>query len=155
MAYCTQDDILALDMDERTMLQLTDDDKVGDIDVAKVTAAIAKADEDYIDLYSRKRYSVPFNPVPDQIKRLSATIAAYYLHRRKQKVTNSILDKYTKAVATLKGISMGTVELEGATPLTDSSGIASTTEDVAHTFTRTKFDSSGNLIGKPGSMEVW
>ena len=155
MAYCTQEDILALEMDEKTLRQLTDAEKTGTIDEAIVTAAISKADEDYIDSYSRKRYSVPFSPVPGQIKRLSAIIAAYYLHRRKPKAPNGVLDKYAKAVATLKGIAMGTIELAGGTVLIDSTGIASTTEDEAQTFTRTKYDSSGNIIGNPGSMEPW
>ena len=155
MAYSTKDDILALEMDLKTLIQLTDDEKTGEVEDSKVDAAILKADKMYIDPYCRDRYSVPFNPVPDEISFISATIAAYYLFRRKQKVTSSILDKYTKAVAKLKGISLGEYKIDGATEKSDSSGIASTTEGVAHTFTRTKRDSDGNIIGDPGSTEVW
>ena len=155
MAYSTKDDILALEMDLKTLIQLTDDEKTGEVEDSKVDAAILKADKMYIDPYCRDRYSVPFNPVPDEIRFISATIAAYYLFRRKQKVTSSILDKYTKAVAKLKGISLGEYKIDGATEKSDSSGIASTTEGVAHTFTRTKRDSDGNIIGDPGSTETW
>ena len=155
MANSTKDDILALEMDLKTLIQLTDDEKTGEVDDSKVDAAILKADKMYIEPYCRDRYSVPFDPVPDEISFISATIAAYYLFRRKQKVTSSILDKYTKAVAKLKGISLGEYKIEGATEKSDVSGIASTTEDVAHTFTRTKKDINGNIIGNPGSMETW
>jgi len=155
MGYSTEDDILSLETDKKTLIQLTDDEKTGEVDSAKVDAAILKADKMYIDPYCRDRYTVPFNPVPDEIKFISATIAAYYLFRRKQKVTSSILDKYAKAVAKLKGISLGEYTLDDATEKSDPSGMASTTEDAAHTFSRTKRDSDGNIIGDPGSMEVW
>lgn len=154
MGYSTESDILALEMDEKTLIQLTSDDKTGEVDDSKVTAAILKADTVYVDPYCRDRYAVPFSPVPDEIMFISSAIASYYLFRRKQKVTSSILDKYTKAVAKLKSISLGEYTLEGATEVADSSGIASTTEDEAQTFTRTKRDSSGNVIST-GSMETW
>ena len=141
-------------MDEKTLVQLTDDEKSGSPDDSKVDAAILKADRMYIDPYCKDRYVVPFTTVPDEVRFLSATIAAYYLFRRRQKVTNSILDKYIKAVAKLKDIADGKFALEGATIIEDSSGIASTTEDDGHTFTRTKKDLSGN-VKSVGSMEVW
>lgn len=154
MAYSTEIDILNLEMDKKTLVQLTDDEKSGSPDSSKVDAAILKADRMYIDPYCKDRYTVPFTTVPDEVRLLSATIAAYYLFRRRQKVTNSILDKYIKAVAKLKDIADGKFALEGATIIKDSSGIASTTEDEAQTFTRTKRDSSGNVISV-GSMETW
>lgn len=153
-AYCTEEDILALELTETELITLTDDDKSGCVDSTKVTAAIDKADRTDIDPACRGRYDVPFSPVPDEIKYISATIAAYYLCRRRQKVSTSVIDRYQKALSKLKKISEGNYSLEGATEATDSSGIASTTEDVAHTFTRTKKDSNGNVISK-GTMETW
>ncbi|MCK5505693.1 MAG: DUF1320 domain-containing protein [Thermodesulfovibrionia bacterium] len=154
MAYSTESDILALEMDEKTLIQLTSDDKTGEVDDSKVTAAILKADTVYVDPYCRDRYVVPFSPVPDEIMFISSAIASYYLFRRKQKVSSSTLDKYIKAVAKLKDISEGKYTLEGATEISDSSGIASTTEGEGQTFERTKTDSSGNIIST-GSMDPW
>jgi phage gp36-like protein len=154
MSYSTKNDILALEMTAQEMEQITDDDKTGAIVSSIVDAAILKADTS-IDGYCRDRYTVPFNPVPDEIKFLSAEMAAYWLWRRRQQVSDSVLDKYTKALAKLKRISEGKYSLKDVTEITDSSGIASTTEDVAHTFTRTKNDAAGNIIGKAGSMEKW
>ena len=153
MAYSVKEDITNLELTETELVQLTDDDKSGSVDDAKVTAAILKADSE-IDDYCRGRYTVPFSPVPDVIKFLSATIAAYWLYRRRQKVSASMLDKYTKALAKLKAISNGDYSIDGVAEKTESAGIASTTEDVAHTFSRTKKDVSGNVISV-GSMETW
>ena len=66
----------------------------------------------------------------------------------------SMLDKYTKALAKLKAISNGVYKIKGVSVKTESSGLASTTEGVAHTFTRTKRDSDGNIISI-GSTETW
>lgn len=153
MAYSAETDITNLELTEAELIQLTDDAGTSEVQDDKVDAAILKADSE-IDDYCRGIYSVPFDPVPNLIKFLSATIAAYWLYRRRDDVSPSMLDKYTKALAKLKAISTGVYKIEGVSEKADSSGIASTTEDVAHTFTRTKKDSSGNIISK-GSMETW
>jgi len=159
MAYCTQNDMENLELTLDELIQLTNDvPNATSVDSVKVDAAILKADKQYIDPYCRGRYSVPFSPVPDEIMFISATIAAYYLCRRRQRAIkgkeNSILDKYTKAVATLKRISEGSYSLDGVAEKSDASGIGSTTEERAHTFTRTEKDSDGNIT-KTGSMETW
>ncbi|MCK4786212.1 MAG: DUF1320 domain-containing protein [Desulfobacteraceae bacterium] len=153
MAYSTEEDITNLELTEAELIQLTDDAGTGEVDDVKVDAAILKADSE-IDDYCRGRYSIPFNPVPDVVKFLSATIAAYWLYRRRDDVSPSMLDKYTKALAKLKAISNGAYSIDGVSEKTESSGIASTTEDVVQTFSRTKRDSNGNIISS-GSMETW
>lgn len=155
MPYSTQSDITDIELTEKELVALTDDTKVGTVDAAKVTAAIAKADAE-IDGYCRARYTVPFSPVPTEIKFLSATMAVYWLARRRSSVTNSMLDKYTKALARLKAISEGKYTLSGATVKSDGTGIASTIDSSAkQTFTRTKTDKDGNVIGDVGSTETW
>ena len=153
MAYSSETDITNLELTEAELIQLTDDAGTGEIEDAKVVAAISKADSE-IDDYCRGIYSVPFDPVPNLIKFLSATIAAYWLYRRRDDVSPSMLDKYTKALSKLKAISNGVYKIEGVSEKTESSGIVSTTEGVAQTFTRTKRDSAGNIISI-GSTEIW
>ncbi len=155
MPYCTQSDITDIGLTKKELIQLTDDDNIGEVNSGRVTAAILKADTE-IDGYCRTRYTVPFVPIPDEIKFLSVDIATYWLFRRRQQVTSSILDKYTKALSKLKRISEGDYTLDGVTLQTDSTGIASTIDSTAvQTFTRTKKDSDGNVIGDKGSMETW
>lgn len=156
MPYCAQADITSLELTEQDLVTLTDDRKVGKVDSTKVTAAIERADTE-IDSYCRPRYTVPFNPVPAEIKHLSATIAAYWLCRRRRGVVdNSILDKYTKALSRLKAISEGIYAIEGATTLTGGGGVASTIDSSAvQTFTRSKYDKDGALVGDPGSTDTW
>lgn len=154
MPYATQTDITNLEMTETELISLTDDLKIGAVDSARVAAAIEKADME-IDSYCHSRYTLPFSPVPAEIKFLSATIAAYWLFRRRQKVSESVLDKYTKALSRLKAISNGDYSLNGAA-LKDSSGIGSTIDGTAkQTFTRSKYDADGNLVGDAGSMDNW
>lgn len=154
MPYCIQADITDIELTQTELVQLTDDEKAGVVNTARVAAAIAKADAE-IDGYCQERYSVPFSPVPAEIKFLSATLAHYWLARRRQSVTNSILDKYTKALSRLKAISEGTYRLNGATQA-DTSGIGSTIDaSASQTFTRTKQDADGNIIGDVGSTETW
>lgn len=154
MPYCTQTDITDIELTQAELIQLTDDEKSGVVNTARVVAAIAKADAE-IDGYCQERYAVPFSPVPAEIKFLSATLAHYWLARRRQSVTNSILDKYTKALSRLKAISEGAYRLNGATQQ-DTSGIGSTIEGTAvQTFSRSMYDADGNLIGNAGSTDTW
>ena len=154
MPYSTQTDITNIELTEAELVQLTDDDKRGVVNSARVDAAIEKADAE-IDGYCTDRYAVPFSSVPPEIKFISATMAAYWLFRRRQKVSESMLDKYTKAPSRLKAISDGLYTLTGAT-LADTTGIGSTVEGAARqTFTRSRFDADGNLIGAAGSTEKW
>ncbi len=61
MPYCTQTDILLLELTEKELIELTDDLNVGPVNAAQVTAAIAKADSE-IDAYCQAQYTVPFGP---------------------------------------------------------------------------------------------
>lgn len=153
MPYTTETDITDIEITRDELIALTDDEKLGVVNSTRVTAAILKADAE-IDGYCQQRYTVPFSPVPDEIKFISTTLAAYWLWRRRQKVSNSMLDKYTKALARLKAISRGDYSIPGVTAL--ASGLASTIDASAvQTFTRTKKDKDGNVIGDAGSMETW
>ena len=110
MAYCTLADITKA-IPEAAVIQLTDDEDVGEIDEAKVTEAIAAADAE-IDTYCATRYSTPFATVPDPIKKLSVDIAIYNLYKRKVEVIpEAKKDSYTNAVRMLRDIAAGKASL--------------------------------------------
>lgn len=64
MPYCTQTDILLLELTEKELIELTDDLNVGPVNAAQVAAAIAKADAE-IDAYCQAQYTVPFGPASE------------------------------------------------------------------------------------------
>lgn len=153
--YSSQTDIINLELTEAELIALTDDAKAGSVDSTKVTAAVSKADAE-INSYCQGRYTIPFSPVPEEIKFLSATMAAYWLFRRRQKVSESMLDKYIKATARLKDIADGHYTIQAATLKTDSVAIGCTIDDTSvPTFTRTKKDINGAVVGDKGSMDIW
>jgi phage gp36-like protein len=116
MAYCTQGGLLKL-ISLADLAQLTAES--GDTpDAAVITDAIAKADAE-IDAYCGVRYQVPFAPVPEMVRSLSADMALYHLHTRRglglkaasQEVRRQ---KYEDALAFLKAVSRGQAVILGA-----------------------------------------
>ena len=111
MAYCTLAIIEALVLPHQTIVNLTADNMIGEIDTDKVDAAIRRADAE-IDKYLAGYYSVPLAaPVPALVEGWSAEMAAYYLHRNKQRSTE-ILDSYNKVMANLTKVAAGELPLE-------------------------------------------
>ncbi|KUG22372.1 phage protein [hydrocarbon metagenome] len=106
--YCTLADIKKA-LPEDLIIQLTDDDNIGEIITANVMQAIASADAE-IDGYCAVKYSVPFVTVPAVVKALSVEISIYYLYKRRT-VPEKIEKAYDKAVARLKDISRGLLSL--------------------------------------------
>lgn len=113
MGYATVTDIQAA-VDERVLVWLTnDDDSATTINTEPVDDAILDADAT-IDSYCRKRYTVPFSPVPDKVHALSKTIAIYNLYSRKgigDGPEKTIRDNYKDAIAFLKDVADGRAEI--------------------------------------------
>lgn len=123
MPYCTLDDIKAL-VSEAELVQLTDDEGMGEIDVAKVNAAISRADE-FIDGFLRGRYTLPLvEPIPALIKAISADLAVFYLHERRLglKMPESLEERYKRALVALDKIQNGTITLGTASGDTPTPG---------------------------------
>jgi phage gp36-like protein len=109
MSYSTLDDIKN-DISEEQLIQLTDDAGAGAVDEAKVTDAIADADSE-INAYLRGRYTLPLDPAPRILKKLSVGIALYYLFHRRQIADETIKERYNNAVKLLDRIAKGEVQL--------------------------------------------
>jgi phage gp36-like protein len=126
MAYCTQDDILE-QLDQTTLIQLTDDAGNNGIDSSVVARAIADADAE-IDGYCGARYSVPFSVVPAIIRKFSVAIAIKNLFSRRRGAPDPRRKDYEDAIAFLKDISKGTASLGQNDP--DGSPAASNAPDI-------------------------
>jgi len=127
MAYCLSADVQA-SLDERVLLWLTNDnDAATTVDTDIIDEAIRDADAT-IDAYCRKRYTVPFDPVPDKVRALSRTIAIYTLYSRKginDGPEQTVRDNYKDAIAFLKDVSAGRAEIvEGSAPTAPSNRVS-------------------------------
>jgi len=93
------------------MTILSDDSLTGSVGEAVVVEAIADADAE-IDAWIGGRYKVPFNLVPDVIRKISIDIAVYNLEsRRGGDLPEVRKDRYRNAVKLLESIAKGTVTI--------------------------------------------
>jgi len=120
MPYSTKTDILK-QISEEDLTGLTDDAGNGMVDDNVVNKAIQDADGE-INSYCKKKYEVPFNPVPDMINKLSVDISIYHLYSRRQNLLNeSVMKRYDDAIKFLKDVARGLAEITDVPPpATDS-----------------------------------
>lgn len=101
MPYSTVADIA---LSEQDLIDLTDDTESGAVDTGVLASTIDRADR-MIDSYLGGRYNVPFAITPPDVKRLSATLAKYYLHeRRMPTVPDGVRRQYDDAMTYLKDL---------------------------------------------------
>lgn len=119
MSYCTLTDIKSA-IPEQNLIQLTDDENLGEVNQARVNDAIDYADQ-LIDGYLRGRYTLPLDPVPGLLKKLAVDLAVFFIYSRKLELEmpEGMTNRYKNAVKVLEMIQKGTVSLgteEGSTP---------------------------------------
>ncbi len=94
-----------------TIIALTDDEGLDQVNTARVTECIAEGDS-LIDGYCGSRYVVPFNPVPVVVRSISVAIAIHNLYaRRVEEVPAVHENRYKDAIQRLKDISSGAMTL--------------------------------------------
>ena len=112
--YCTVEDMKKL-IPESTLIQLTDDESLGNINQARIDEAVASADAE-INSYCGSRYSVPFTPVPDMIRKVSVDIAIYNLYSRKvEEIPETRETRYKNAIRFLEIVAKGSISI-GVSP---------------------------------------
>lgn len=91
--------------------------------VAVVSQSVADA-VSTVDGYLSARYAVPLVPVPAAVLRVTGDIARYYLYE--DMATETIIERYRRAIAWLRDIAAGKVNLGDAeaTPSPASGGTA-------------------------------
>jgi phage gp36-like protein len=110
VSYSTIDDLMKL-IPEEILTQLTDDENTGAPVATRVEEAIEQADSE-IDSYCAMKYTVPFDPVPEIVKKCSVDIAIYNLYsRRVEDLPPTRSDRYRNAVRQLEGIAKGAVSM--------------------------------------------
>ncbi len=108
MSYSTESNLLDR-ITEQQLIQLTDDENVGQIDAAKVTSAIAAADG-IIDSYAGGRHQLPL--VGNEIvEKLSVDLALYELYSRRGVASETVKDRRDQAISLLKSVSAGHASL--------------------------------------------
>lgn len=137
MSYCAQADILN-QVDLGTLIQLTDDGGLGEIDATTLARAIADADAT-IDAYLQGRYSVPLANTPDKIRQVSADVAIFNLFSRKDDATpESRRDRYRDAIRFLDQVAAGAVSLGADSPAAETTGHAVDISSNSRIFDRDK-----------------
>jgi len=130
--YCTKAAILYQLPENDLEAMLDDSGHDSETDkTARLTAAIEKSDNT-IDLYCGKKYSVPFDTVPDKIEELSVDLTIYYLASRKWgmlEMGSTIKTNYDLAIALLKSVSKGEAVLSVPDPAANLNRVGKTLID--------------------------
>ncbi|WP_411037639.1 gp436 family protein [Shinella sp. BYT-45] len=118
MTYATQQDLIDR-FGETELIQLTDrvNIPVSTVDPVVVGRALDDASA-LIDSYLTKVVKLPLANVPDVLVKTAADIARYYLHGKAAEKDSPVTTAYNQAVAWLRDVSRGLVELSagGETP---------------------------------------
>ena len=144
--YCTLDDIKE-QISEDELIQLSDDENTGTVDTAAIDRAIADADAE-INGYCVERYTVPFDPVPDLIRKYCVDISIYNLLSRRQGADEDRLARYKNAIRFLEKVAKGIVSLGVNAPAETSQDTVSVTtskSDRIFSTGRASDGSSGTL----------
>lgn len=110
MAYYSTEDDLKNYVPESQLIEITDDNNLGQIDEDKLTDALRRA-QNYIDSFLRGRYDLPLTTIPESIRDLSIKLSAYFLFKRSLLVTlpEPVKEDYEDATTYLKEIQKGKV----------------------------------------------
>jgi phage gp36-like protein len=111
--YINQTDIESR-IERAKLVQLTDDDRLNQVNVNVLNAIIADA-EGTFNSYARTRYTLPV-PGTQQVKNLCLAIAVYTLFARRATTKDGILEvkkqMYDNAIKDLQAISKGQAALD-------------------------------------------
>ncbi len=137
MTYSTKQNLI--DRFGATELQqLTDRTNIPPSTIDDIVLGEALSDADaLLDSYIAKRYSLPLDPVPSILTRMSGDIARFYLYGKRADKDGEVERAYKEAMAWAKDVARGLVELEQAgQPAEQTGGGTIRTEAPAKTFSR-------------------
>jgi phage gp36-like protein len=108
--YCTLQDLLDRGW-ERELTQVTDKDRINELNLVAVEQAIADASAD-IDSYLQGRYELPLVVTVPNLTRIACDVTRFYLHDKK--ATEQMQRRYDAATRFLEQIAKGTIKLDVA-----------------------------------------
>lgn len=134
--YCTLED-LKKQVREEVLVELTDDERLGQVNTERVNRAIEDASA-LIDSYASARYPVPLDPVPAVIRRVAVDIALYNLFSRRgfdeeKSADKAIVDRYKGALEFLELLAKGLVSIGVSQPPAEGGAAI---RSAGRTFTR-------------------
>ena len=110
MSYSSLDD-LKRRISEAELIQLTDDQGLGQIDQTLVSGAIAESDG-LVDSFVRAQTAVPLSDPPEVIRLISADLTLYRLYtRRGLSVNEEVVSLKDKAFSMLEKIAKGELKI--------------------------------------------
>jgi len=107
MSYCKLQDLIDR-FGEIELIELSDNDNVGQINEDTIDSAIEDADG-LINGYVGSRFPVPLSPVPSSINRIACELARYYLYD--DGAPDYVTKRFDDAEKVLKGISKGEISI--------------------------------------------
>ena len=107
MSYATKADMV-LRFGAQELIQITDRERIGDIDDSVLDRAIADAEAE-INASLQDRYALPLTTVPPLVTRIACQLIRYFLYDNGAPENVSV--SATEARAVLKGIAAGTLRL--------------------------------------------
>lgn len=108
-------------IDEKELINLTDDENIGMVEQSKIDEAINSATNE-INSYLQDKYTIPLSPPPKLIIDICADITIYNLYKRRMRLNmpESIINIYNDAIDKLEKIRKGMIVLNISQ--TESSG---------------------------------
>ncbi|MCR5855992.1 gp436 family protein [Mesorhizobium sp. J428] len=111
MTYAVKQDLIDR-FGEKELRELTDRVNRPPTTIDDVVVGRALADADgLIDGYVGKRYALPLAEVPPMLTKTAADLARYFLHGKAADKDSPVTAAYNQAVAWLRDVSKGLVEL--------------------------------------------
>lgn len=122
MTYAVKQDLIDR-FGEKELRELTDrtNRPPTTIDDTVIGRALADATA-LIDGYIAKKYSLPLVTVPDILVKVAADIARYFLHGKAADKDSPVTTAYNQAVAWLKDVAKGLVELDDGGEIPEPAG---------------------------------
>ncbi|EKB22697.1 gp436 family protein [Aeromonas veronii] len=111
--YATKQDLE--DRDGSMLYNLALDRSTDTLNDVWIDEALATADDE-INGYLSRRFVLPLPSVPDLLKRQAIVIGFYWLGDRDNQVTKLLQERYDRAIAKVKEIAAGKVDLGLPTP---------------------------------------
>lgn len=106
--YATKQDLT--DRDEGMLDNFALDPATGELNDVWIDEALMTADDE-INSRIARRYTLPLPTVPASLTRIAVVIAFYWLADRDNMATNLLEERYKKALADLKEIASGSMDL--------------------------------------------
>lgn len=107
MMYCTQQDLIDRGW-EKELTQVTDKDRLNEMNAVAVEQAIEDASAD-IDSYLQGRYSLPLSVTVPNLNRIACDITRFYLHDKV--APEQVKRRYEVAMRWLEQVAKGAIKL--------------------------------------------